>query len=82
MIKPSLFYTLYVSICCSYVWVFYLFVVNVQPYQPGFVAPPPQPCLEETTIDIGYIFFLFYALFVGKISFFFSEQVVFDNLLL
>ncbi|XP_024994062.1 uncharacterized protein LOC112527577 [Cynara cardunculus var. scolymus] len=24
-----------------------------QPYQPGYVAPPPRPCLEETTIDIG-----------------------------
>ncbi|XP_076948291.1 uncharacterized protein LOC143620481 [Bidens hawaiensis] len=25
-----------------------------QPYQPGYVAPPPPlPCLEETTIDIG-----------------------------
>ncbi|KAI7726766.1 hypothetical protein M8C21_028279 [Ambrosia artemisiifolia] len=24
-----------------------------QPYQPGYVAPSPRPCLEETTIDIG-----------------------------
>ncbi|KAJ0828841.1 putative E3 ubiquitin-protein ligase MARCH [Helianthus annuus] len=24
-----------------------------QPYQPGYIAPPPRPRLEETTIDIG-----------------------------
>ncbi|XP_071703403.1 uncharacterized protein [Rutidosis leptorrhynchoides] len=24
-----------------------------QPYQHGYVAPPPRPCIEETTIDIG-----------------------------
>ncbi|KAK1413753.1 hypothetical protein QVD17_35533 [Tagetes erecta] len=24
-----------------------------QPYQPGYIAPPPRPVLEETTIDIG-----------------------------
>ncbi|KVH96150.1 Protein of unknown function DUF3675 [Cynara cardunculus var. scolymus] len=26
---------------------------SLKPYQPGYVAPPPRPCLEETTIDIG-----------------------------
>ncbi|KAL4569519.1 hypothetical protein LXL04_025158 [Taraxacum kok-saghyz] len=24
-----------------------------QPYQPGYIAPPPRPCMDETTIDIG-----------------------------
>ncbi|KAJ0490851.1 putative E3 ubiquitin-protein ligase MARCH [Helianthus annuus] len=24
-----------------------------QPYQPGYIAPPPRARLEETTIDIG-----------------------------
>ena len=29
--------------------------INVQSYQPGYIAPPPRPRPEETTIDIGQI---------------------------
>ena len=33
---------------------FFLFMhLTLQPYQPGYTAPPPRPNPEETTIDIG-----------------------------
>lgn len=41
-----------IIMCLNFLFFFSLF--NVQPYQPGYTAPPPTHA-EETAIDIRYV---------------------------